>query len=59
MNGARQAAMIPSPERSRENTPREIPRSAVRGLRKMLSVLASAKDEATLARKPTPTMYQP
>ena len=51
--------MIPSPERSNENTPRETPNSAVSGLRKMLSVLASANDEATLARKPTPTMYQP
>jgi hypothetical protein len=51
--------MIPSPERSKENTPREMPNSAVSGLRNMLSVLASAKEDATLARKPTPTMYQP
>ena len=51
--------MIPSPERSSEKTPREMPRSAVRGLRKMLSVLASAKEDATLAMNPTATMYQP
>ena len=51
--------MMPSPERSNENTPREMPNSAVRGLRNILRVLASAKDDATLARNPTPTMYQP
>jgi hypothetical protein len=51
--------MMPSPERNKENTPRETPRSVVSGLRKMLIVLARAKEEATLARKPTATIYQP
>ena len=51
--------MMPSPERNNENTPREMPSSSVKGLRKILKVLASAKEEATFARKPTATIYQP
>jgi hypothetical protein len=59
IKGARHAPIMPSPDRNSENTPRETPRSAVSGFRKIASVLASAKEEATLDRKPTPTMYQP
>jgi hypothetical protein len=51
--------MIPSPDRSREKTPREMPSSEVKGLRKILSVLARANADAMLVRKPVPTMYQP
>ena len=39
---------MPSPDRNSENTPRETPRSAVSGFRNSASVLASAKEEATL-----------
>jgi hypothetical protein len=51
--------MMISPERTMEKTPREIPRSFERGLRKTLSVLDIEKAEAMWARKPTATMYQP
>jgi hypothetical protein len=51
--------MMISPERTREKTPREIPRSFERGLRKTLSVLDIEKAEAMWARNPTATMYQP
>ena len=43
----------------KEKTPREMPSSAVRGLRKMLSVLARANADAMLVRNPVPTIYQP
>jgi hypothetical protein len=36
-----------------------MPSSAVKGLRKMLKVLARANEDAMLARNPVPTMYQP
>jgi hypothetical protein len=53
------AAIRISPERTSEKTPREISRSAERGLRKTLRVLDTEKAEATWARKPTATIVQP
>ena len=54
-----EAPISPSPERNNENTPRDTPRLAVIGFRKIARVLARAKDEVTLATKPTATIYQP
>jgi hypothetical protein len=48
-----------SPDRSKENTPRETPRSAVRGLRKTLRVLERKKAQALWVRNPTPTICHP
>jgi hypothetical protein len=53
------ALMRISPERMREKTPREIPRSLDSGLRKTLNVLDIEKAEAMWARKPTATIVQP
>jgi hypothetical protein len=58
-SGAAAAPMRISPERMSEKTPREIPRSFDRGLRKTLSVLDIEKAEAMWARKPTATIVQP
>ena len=48
-----------SPERIKEKTPREIPRSLDSGLRNTLNVLEIEKAEAMWARKPTATIVQP
>jgi len=58
-SGAAAAMMRISPERMSEKTPREIPSSSERGLRKTLSVLDIEKAEAMWARKPTATIVQP
>ncbi len=58
-SGAATAPITISPVRTSENTPREIPRSLERGLRKTLSVLDIEKAEAMWARKPTATIVQP
>jgi len=57
--GAAAAPMRISPDRISEKVPREIPRSADKGLRNTLSVLEIENAEAMCARKPTMTMTQP
>src|SRR5262245_16448323 len=58
-SGAAAAPMRIAPERIKEKTPREIPRSLESGFRKTLNVLEIEKAEAMWARKPTATIVQP